>query len=239
MRQHRLGAAMPKGSWCPLHANKEKKERAVAAVEVPANGPVMSRLPSWRGEHRIISLYHYFHADMGYILEADPEVLTWTTDVEAVPYEEDGQQKVFVPSIKAYTRTGVRLIKLIHGSKPGRGGAKPLTAKTAPRPQPGVTFEIYSRRDLEAHPRLRASRDIVYHRCRELDAHLPMRLAATFAGRPPRKLGEVHAFLGGTPEDWFDVLALVAKGHVEVDMDMPLGPDMPVIECRAKGYRDA
>jgi hypothetical protein len=235
MRQHKLGSEIPKGSWRPRPSCKARVPKTEKTST--DSGPVMSLLPTWRGDFRIIPLKHFFHADMGYMLEADPDTVKWTTDVQPVPYVEDGEQRVFVPSMMVETRSGVRLIKLVHGSAPN--SRRPRTVKVAPRPQPGMTFEIYSRRDLLHHPRLQASRDIIYRRCWELDPHLPMRLAAMTAGKPLADLGELHNLMGATPDHWDQLLALVAKGYVVVDMSAPLGPKMPVRECRSKGYRDA
>ena len=107
MRKNVLGAAMPKASWCPRFTTTTSPKARRAADQLD-NGPTVSLMPSWKGTHRIIPLKHYFHADMAYILEADPDVLTWDTDVELIPYVEGGMEKLFAPSIRVEMRTGLR-----------------------------------------------------------------------------------------------------------------------------------
>ena len=102
-----------------------------------------------------------------------------------------------------------------------------------------MVFEVYSSRDLRLHPWFERSRAIVFQRPREWRAHLPLLLANSNALRPVGNLGELHDLIGGKPGDWKDLLSLIAQGYVEVDMSVPLGPKMPVVACRAKGYRDA
>ena len=248
MRKYRLALKEPSSGWHPSFTPPKQVPAAVAAdLALPA-GPqppqrraapragVMAYFPTWKGGRRMERLRHYFHEDMAVLLEADPDVLRWTADAEAVEAEhDDGAVRAFVPSMRAETRRGVRLIKLRDdcrrdGTRRGEGPVRP-----SPLALPAATFERLTRSELASHPRLAASAEILFHRPRDLAPALPLRVASMAALEPFPDLGAVLHRLEGRAA-WEDVLALVARGHVEVDMSFPLGPDMPVVCCKPGGH---
>lgn len=181
-------------------------------------------------------LRHYFHEDMACLLEADPDVLRWSAQVEPLEVEfEDGEVREYPHTMWAETSRGMRHISLHHG--PRHPGPEPERSK---RPEPlkvrGKAFETYTRAELAAHPRLRTSQDILFHRSRELEPELALRAAAMSATSLPGTLGELHRRLGQDVVPWEDVVCLVAQGYVVVDLASPVGPAMPLISCNPHGH---
>ena len=231
MRKLRLCAESPKGSWSPRFSIAKPKATP-AEDERLHRTPFMSWFPTWKGGRRMVGLAHYFHVDMATLAEADPDCTEWDVDSTPFPYAKDDDVRYFVPDFVLRMRAGVRLVRLVHGPEVDETYDRRQRKEPAlPEPRDGVTFERYTRAQLHRHPRLRASRDILYHRRRHLPQELPLQVAGMFAMRPFDTLGELHSRLGGTDETWFDVLSLVAQGVVEVDMDQQLGPEMPVRSC--------
>ena len=184
----------------------------------------------------MVGLAHYFHVDMATLAEMDPDCLEWDADRTPVQYADDDEAGYFVPDFVLRMRVGVRLIRLVHGPEvDATHGRRRKPEPILPEPRDGLTFERYTRAQLRAHPRLPASRDILYHRPRHWPPELPMRVAGMFAMRAFATLGELHVRLGSSRDTWFDVLSLVAQGFVEVDMDRPLGLEMPVRSCFERG----
>ena len=195
----------------------------------------MSFVPTWKGGKRMVGLAHYFHADMAYLAEADPNCIFWDVDTSPIEYANDDEVTTFIPDLVLATRDGKRLVRLVDGSD-REPGSKPGKTPEVPLPREGMVFECYSRSQLSAHPRLKASRDILYHRIRRLAPELPLKVAGMFAMGGVDTLGDLQGRLGGGREIWFDVLALIGGGFVEVDMDHPLDVDMPVRACSYKGH---
>jgi hypothetical protein len=195
----------------------------------------MSYVPTWKGGKRMIGLTHYFHADMAYMAEADPDCISWDVDTTPMEYANDDEVGTFIPDLVLATKDGLRLVRLVDASD-RQADAKPGKVTEVPPPREGLTFECYTRSQLSKHPRLKASRDILYHRIRRLADEFPMQVAGMFAMRPFATLGDLHGRLGGGREIWFDLLALIGQGFIEVDMDQPLDLEMPVRACSHKGH---
>ena len=247
MRKHVLGATRPARGWCesfkPPREGRSKDVGAAPAIDldgerVPERRSTVSasRFPTWKGGKRTEKLRHYFHEDMACLLETDPEVIRWSAQVEPLEVEyDDGQMREYPQSMWAQTSRGMRHIILRHG--PRHPGSVPDRDK---RPEPlmvrGRSFETYTRADLAAHPRLRTSQDILFHRSRELEPELPLRVAAMSAVSLPATLGDLHRRLGHGAVAWEDVVCLVAQGYVVVDLAHAVGPAMPLVSCNPFGY---
>lgn len=72
MRKLRLGAECPKESWSPRFAAPKSEPKPVEDRRLK-DTPRMSFVATWKGGKRMIGLAHYFHADMAYMAEADPD----------------------------------------------------------------------------------------------------------------------------------------------------------------------
>ncbi len=195
-----------------------------------------SRFPTWKGGRRIERLRHYFHEDMACLLETDPDVVRWSAQVEPMEVEyEDGHVRVYPQSMWAETSRGMRHISLCYEAC--HPGTEPQGDKrSAPLKVRGELFETYTRADLAAHPRLRTSQDILFHRSRELERELPLRVASISAVALPATLGDLHQCLGHGAVAWEDVVCLVAQGYLVVDLGYAVGPAMPLISCNPFGY---
>lgn len=236
MRKLRLCAESPKGSWSPRFSAVKTEIKPVEDTRLRET-PVMSWFPTWKGSKRMVGLAHYFHVDMATLAETDPDCSEWNVDRTPVEYIDNDEAGCFVPDFALRTRVGVRLIRLVHGPEVDTiHGRRRKAESTLPESRDGLTFERYTRAQLHAHPRLPASRDILYHRPRHWPLELPMQVAGMFAMRAFDTLGELHFQLGGSRDTWFDILSLVAQGFVEVDMDQPLGLQMLVRSCFDRGH---
>ncbi len=247
MRKHVLGATRPTRGWCesfkPERVNRSGITNAAAADEGgDGSAPErkkdnsVARFPTWKGGKRTEKLRHYFHEDMACLLEADPDVVRWSAKVEPLEVEyEDGEVREYPHSMWAETARGMRHISLHYG--PARSGSKPNCVR---HPQPvkvrGKLFETYTQADLASHPRLRTSQDILFHRSRELEPELPLRVASMAAVCLPATLGDLHRRLGHGAVAWEDVVCLVAQGFVVVDLAYAVGPAMPLISCNPYGH---
>lgn len=194
----------------------------------------MAYFPTWKGGRRMERLHHYFHEDMAFLLEADHEVTYWTADAEPIDLEyDDGEVRPFRHSFRAETRGGLRLIRL-------RDESHPLTKQPRTRARPvemlGVRCEFYGKAALAGHPRLRTSKEILFHRPRPWTPELPHRVATMAAMEHPDTLGGLHLRLGHSEVAFEDLVSLVAQGFIDVDLDFPVGPAMPVLACNARGY---
>jgi len=230
MRKCRIGAAMPRGSWAPTFAPQVTRKPRTAEKDEAATQP-MAYFPTMKGSLRSEPLRHYFHRDMAYLLEADPEVLTWTTQVDPMETDEGGIR----PSFKAEHVGGTRLIHVTH-RPPGEKRRAQYRAMQAHCRQQGLSFEVLSREELTAHKRLPASRDLFFFRPFEFPRELPVMVSALAAAQEVRTLGDILNGLGGAEGLWPQILSLTARGYIEVDMNEPLGPDMPVRCCKPTGH---
>ncbi|WP_156963780.1 hypothetical protein [Muricoccus aerilatus] len=242
MRKHVLGAKSllqrKCASFLPIqHRSPKAAPRAGGNAEaVPKATPTMVYFPTYKGGHRNERLRHYFHEDMAYLLEADPQVLRWTTEVEPIDVlHDDNQMRPFIPSMRAVTTRGVRMVKLAWGKRqPKRRSAK------ARRPRPvdvdGLTYEFLMGEDLTVHPCLPASKEVIYHRPRETDPDLPCLAAAVFSESRPVTLGDLQERLGRKVAALEDLISLVAQGFIQVDLRCKVDAGMTVLGCRTQGY---
>lgn len=199
----------------------------------------MAYFPTWKGGRRMERLRHYFYEDMAVLLEADPAVLSWTAEPGPLDLEhDDGEVRPFTCTFRAETEDYSRLIKLNDDARKLKLGRKPKRHPRRPRPlqAPDLVCEYYTCSALAQHPRLRTSRDILFHRPRYWARELPYRIATMAALEHPATLGEIHRRLASPEVAFEDLVSLVAQGYIEVDLDFPVGPEMPVLSCNARGY---
>ena len=248
MRRHLLGATRPVRGWCesfkPVCLPRRKEVGEAPADEhkrdddiaVDRKGPSAAAcFPTWKGEKRMEKLRHYFHQDMAYLLEADPDVIRWSARVEPFRVEyEDGEVREYPHTMCAETSHGTRHISLHYRERRLKPNGDNLAEPVAMR---GRVFESYTRDDLVTHPRLQTSKDILFHRSRELEPELALRTFAMSVAAFPATLGDLHRDLGPEIVSWEEVVCLVAQGYVVVNLDFALGPNMPIISCEPHGHQ--
>jgi hypothetical protein len=235
MRKCCLGTQMPKGSWTPAFTPK-RALRSTQDNVGEKDTPIVAYFPTWKGGFRNERLRHYFHVDMARLLEADPNVEMWTTDFVALPLADDPSGRGFKPAFRVVGKDCIRFVHLI--DSPVKSGARRErhdVLRERCRTQ-GMIFEVLTRSEVEQHPRLATSREILFYRSLDTPPELPVMASAVMAVSGPLTLGELHKRLGGGFALWEQVVSLVGKGHIDVDMSMPLGPNMTILSVNPVGY---
>jgi hypothetical protein len=183
-------------------------------------------------------LRHYFHANMAALLETDPDVLYWTTEVDAYRFQHRGRDIVFIPSFQVEDVGGTRVIRLVRAQE--RASLRSQEHHRLLRRlfrQRGMEFDVLSDAELASHPRLRSAKEILFHRYWDVPDDLPYQVAIMAASHPPATLGELHERLGGGAVVWEQVLSLVAQGFVELEARPGLTAETGIRACKMKGHR--
>ena len=196
----------------------------------------MAYFPTVKGWQRMERLRHYFHLDMASLLEADPDVRTWTTAVDALHLESEPNGQGFTPAFRAQGADQIRYIHLVDRPVKSRARIERHAALRKQCRKQGMSFEVLTREQVEAHPRLKTSRDILFYRPFEWPPELPVRTSAVAAVARPKTLGDLHRGLGGGSTLWPQLLSLVSLGYITVDMGTPVGPAIIIRSVSPSGY---
>jgi hypothetical protein len=137
-------------------------------------GPFVSYFCTRKGESRTERLKHYSHRAMALLLESDPDILAWTTEVEPLTVRFEGSEHEFTPHFLATSKAGplaffITLAKKIQGKR--LDFYMTVTATYAER---GVRFRFGRECDMLANPRRPAASAIRRERtwrAAQRDAH--------------------------------------------------------------------
>ncbi|MBI5162841.1 MAG: hypothetical protein HY985_02950 [Magnetospirillum sp.] len=212
---------------------KDPNKKAITGQQ---NTSVMSFFPTIKGDKRMEALRHYFHCDFATLLEADAEVLYWTTEAQMLEFEHEGKQVKFKPNFHIEERRGPRAVRLVSSHSLARQRQTErhglIREKYAAQ---GVAFTVLTDEDVAGDPRLDAAKEIFYYRCWPWPDGLVLDLVSFAATAHPKNLGDLHVWMGGSRNAWAQLIALVAHGVVEIDLNSELSPDTPVISCKVGG----
>lgn len=234
MRKCLLGAQPLDVGLRPKFAKRPRPEKQ-AEVSGQQKTSVMSYFPSWKGGRRMEKLRHYSHIHLATVLEVDPEVERWTTDVQPIEYIEDGKPHTYTANFWCLEPGGIRVIRILREeTKPESKGAEQHRRVRAEYGTRGIFYEVVTEDEVATDPRLRAAQHILFHRYWDVPESLALDVAS-MSSNPPATLGALHIRLGGRSETWPQLLSLVAQGFVDVDLGTKLGPEMSVIACKMKG----
>lgn len=247
MRSRRVGAVPPKGGWCSRFAKRKRDEPKSAEEVGQPPGPkaadevgqrqtqVMSYFPARKGGPRMERLRHYWHVGMATLLEVDPDVRSWTTEVEVVRRRLDPDDSVqFTPHMWVVARDGYRALRLIDGGDGARARWLERNGWVRDRcRENGADLVVITREEVDTHPLLKTAKTILYHRRWDVPEEYALRVAA-MADHPPATLGALHAALDPYEGAWPQVLALIGQGLIEIEMSGHLDPSVPVVACLAR-----
>ena len=233
MRNCCIGTETPEGGWRPKFAKRNPTLLAVSDKENQRKSRPMSYFPTHKGERRQERLRLPWHVGMATLLETDPNVRFWTTETTGARVFHNEQSVEFASDIWVEARGGNRAIILINGGDDAR--ERRLERDDELRKhygQDGGHVMVLTREEVETHPLLNAAEAILYHRCWEVPEDYLLRVAA-MVDCPPATLGELHAILGLEQASWQQMLALVGRGAVEIEMSGKLDPSTVIVACQA------
>ncbi len=197
------------------------------------NTSIVSYFPTRKGGWRMERLRHYAHRSLATLLETDPQVLTWTTEAEPLVLG-DGWE--FTPSFRVAERGRHVAVHVLRAERltDARHQERHRAVRDA-YDRLDIAFEVRTEEDIKADPRLPVAEEILWHRPREVPAAMALQVG-TMAAAPPATLGELHARLGGAAATWPLVVALVARGCIELEGADRLNADTRVLACRMRGH---
>lgn len=235
MRKHSVGGQLRRGSWSPKF-KLEPRKAPPADEHRRKKALVMSYFPSIK-TRRMVPLRHYFHVDMAYLLDAWPEVISWTVDAPPLVVPHLRSEIAFTPDLIVTERDRVYALRLLdRGVKPSKARDERYRTIDAAYRERGESLAVLTREELDDHPHLQAAKDLFYYRTRNWPADLPATIAAFANGALPGTLGDLHGLLGGGEEAWANLLSLVAHGFIHVDLDAGLRPPTPILALRVEGW---
>ena len=140
--------------------------------------------PSRKGGFRMQLLRRYWHVNMPYLLDVWPHVLDWSSSVETIAYEADGNKGEFTASFRVRETTGAYALYLYESGTPENCTAEKEAAREARHERFASLFaerrdrlRFMSRAMLEGHPHLEAAKEIFYHRYWALPEDMPREVA--------------------------------------------------------------
>jgi hypothetical protein len=97
----------------------------------------------------------------------------------------------------------------------------------------GYDWSMRTEAEVQAQPRLANCCFLLRYRAAGVRQGLAPRIAALLDAAPST-LGvrACIARIDGRPETRFEIYSLACSGEVELDLDVPLGPDTPILRCR-------
>ncbi|MFL7904312.1 hypothetical protein ACJ41P_24495 [Azospirillum argentinense] len=185
----------------------------------------------------LVGVTRYWHADLPLLLDADPDVVSFTAETTKVTFEFEGEERVFRPDVQVdYRRSRQGVIALLREDEAilpeNVAAAQVLRSFYAER---GMDFRVITDQTLRVQPRLDNAQTFFRHRHLPVSMEHSMRLAKAVAEGRADTLGGLHGALGGDEAAWSTLLALAAHGCIEVDLDEPLEAASPVLRVVGKG----
>ena len=225
MRKCNLAAAMPSDSWSHRFSDKSKHQKRT--VRTTSSSMVKSFFPTLKCGQRMEQLRCYSHVAMAWVLEMDPDVVRWSSKCSGIRVDD----RDYTPDFVAHDRRGhTRFIRIVKTRSKKR--AKVVANFRAACESQAVLFTVESLDELTSSVRVKVAEELYYHRYRDW----PDGLAVTAAESDASTLGELHAELGATPENWGQILSLVANGLIEIDLNRELAADTPILARSYEGY---
>lgn len=221
-----------------LIGERKPRRRAVPAADVELadvikrkHKPFMSYFPARKQESRMERLLRYSHRAMAALLETDPDVLTWTTEVEPQTVKFEGREREIAPHFLTTSAKGTQAIRLTRGNRISGRSLEFYMTVTADYAEQDVQFRVERECDVLAHPRLPAARTILWHRP-WLPSNALLAATAALADCPPSNLGELNDILGGAENTWPFIISMIARGWVDVGQAVSIGPETLVRACK-------
>lgn len=227
-----LGIFEPQATRCrKLLRSPQKPKRAPTKERKP-----VLLFPSMKAG--LIGARRYWYIDLFYLLDADPVVVSYTTETTQMVFECDGAARTHRPDIVVEERSGrLALSLLLEAEATNPDNVHGIAVLKELYAERGMRFQVITDADLKGSSRLNNAKTLFRHRDIPLPSTMSFALAAAVAHGPLPTLGAVHQALGGTNEAWIAVLGLVARGFIEADLGIPLGSSTRIIRIVGDGVR--
>lgn len=180
----------------------------------------------------------YWYIDLFYLLDANPAVVSYTTDTRTVTFTCDGIERTHRPDVEADVgsrRVAISLLLESEAAHPDNAAAAALLSTFYA--ERGMEFRVITDTELKSPPRLENAKTLFRHRHLPMPSEMGLALATAIAQGPLPTLGAVHEALNGSGEALVALLSLVANGFIEVDLDVPLGASTPIVRILGNGRR--
>lgn len=230
MRKHTLGASMPKHGWSPQYARKSPAAELVEKQDKPKVSTIMSWQPSKKGSHRMVPLCRFSHIPMAELLEADPHVDFWYSNI---PSDPGAIELVEDADFVAHSGADRIAYRIKRAPSPEMSDAKKAFMELA-----SDRRVVLPASDLLADPRLPVARDILRVRSLPVTEELGEK-ASSLASDPdgPKTLGLLREMLGGSEISWNLIKAIIGHGYVKVHLASSLEAHTPITGHRLAGWR--
>ncbi|WP_158747674.1 hypothetical protein [Acidisphaera sp. L21] len=236
MRKHCIGIASA-SNWSPkFKTSKACKPRSDKLGSTSPN--IKSWFPTVKGAERMEGLRHYFHKHMAMLLDARPDVDSWTAQTTPIKLELYGEPVEFKPDFiidEGHRKRAIRLLR--SGVTPSERGRERHGAVARAYREADCHFDVITEEELLSDVRLPIARALFVNRLRDWNQEMPGKLADAWSHRCPIALGEIHRSLGGDAVSWNQLLCLAAFGYLRLDINTGLNAGMAVLGFDVLGYR--
>ncbi len=185
---------------------------------------VVGRFPSLKCR-KVIHWESQLERDMARLLEFDPAVLTYAEQPEPLLYKEDGKVRKHTPDFLVETNGGPIIIEVKPYdqaiSEPWRSR---LLRFEAEYQKQGIRYLVMTDQEIRREPRL--SNVITLLRYQRQDVSMIERTAILHEmSAEPIQLEELRSKLDDNQIARTHIYALIAQGHISIDINDELGPD--------------
>ena len=233
MRKFQLGAAVSHDrNSTPRFSLKSRIHKAASPKGSDRKTMVMSWFPSWKGDGRMVPLRSYSLIPMATLLEADPEIESWSVAGEDPVLHRGADRGIGDFNFLASQGTTKYVYRLHRSSADAPGWEETIPAK-------GYRNVLVDMAALARDPRLPTARTILYHRLTELPDDFRLNAFNELLDDDrPKTLGDLQARCADkTDFGWRCVIALVGLGHVIIRLGATLDMATPILGCRVEGYQ--
>ena len=227
MRSCRIGRSAPELRVRAKPRSKPDPTTSRASLG-QRNTTVMSYFPTCKGGLRMESLRHFAHRSLATLLETDPEVVQWTTEIAPVQVACD---RAFTPNFlvtERHRQVAIRVLRTEQLASARREERHQMVETACARM--GMAFEVRTEEDIKNDPWLPMAEEILWHRPHDVPQEVLIKVGA-MASAPPSTLGLVHDLLGGGQATWPVVISLIARGCIEIQRAGRLCAATRVLSC--------
>jgi len=186
-------------------------------------GQVIGKFPSQKSDVPVWWEYR-LERDYVFLLEFDPEVLTFESQPFRLLYERDGKARRYSPDFRVVRKTGTTIVEV----KPEEKLAKYEPLFRAVRPifrERGEEFEVVTERTIRVQPRLDNVKLLHRYARTEIDDGHILHCMRFFGDKPEASLGEFESWLSGHGVGKNILYGLLYRKIVAIDISKPIAMD--------------